>query len=59
MLGQVMRTTFRDWEKRKIVFDASFQVVCLFSFLGIVLSLLFLGTVAPVLDVGFTPTQLP
>jgi hypothetical protein len=59
MLGQLMRTTFREWKKQKVVFDSSFQVVCLFSFLGIVLSLLFLDIIAPPLGVGLTLTQLP
>jgi hypothetical protein len=59
MLGQVIRTTFRDGKKSKVVFDSSFQVVCLFSFLGIILSLVFLDAIAPAFDVGLTLTQLP
>jgi len=59
MLGQAMRASFRDWKKLTVVFDSSFQVVCLFSFIGIVLSLVFLDTIAPAFDVGGTLTQFP
>jgi hypothetical protein len=60
MLGQVLRTTVWDWKWVKAVFgDPSFEAVCLFSLLGIILSLLFVDTVAPAFDVDGTPTQLP
>jgi hypothetical protein len=58
MLGQVLRTTFPDRKRLAVVFDSSFEVVCLFSFTGIILSLIFLYTIAPAFDVGLTPTQL-
>ena len=52
-------TILQDWEKVEIEFDSSFEAVCLFSFTGIILSLVFLLTVVPALDAGLTLTQLP
>jgi len=47
-------TTFQDWSWRGAVRDPSFEAVCLFSTLGIILSLVFLLTIGPALDLGFT-----
>jgi hypothetical protein len=54
-----MRTTYPDRDRLQAVHDSSFQVVCLFSLFGIVLSLIFFGTIAPAFDGGWTSAQLP
>jgi hypothetical protein len=54
MPGPVLRTTFRDWNRRDVVSDRSFDAVCLFSALGVIFSLVFLLTVGPAFDLGFT-----
>jgi hypothetical protein len=35
-------TVYREWKRLEIVSDSSFQAVCLFSLLGLVLTMLFL-----------------
>jgi hypothetical protein len=50
-LAQPWRTALREWRRLDADFGSSFEAVCLFSFLGIVLTLLFLHTVAPVFDI--------
>lgn len=35
-------TVYREWKKLEVVSDPSFQAVCLFSLLGLVLTTLFL-----------------
>jgi hypothetical protein len=59
MHRQVLWIRLPRWTRTKDVIDSSFEVVCLFSALGMVLSLLFLATVVPALGDGWTPTQLP
>jgi hypothetical protein len=59
MLGQVLRTTVLGWKRLRAVFDSSFEVVCLFSALGIILSLVFHDVIAPAFDAAWTLSQLP
>jgi hypothetical protein len=54
MPGPVLRTTFQDWNRQHAASDPSFEVVCLFSALGIIFSLVFLLTIGPAFDLGFT-----
>jgi|GEM_PF-5802956 hypothetical protein len=54
MPGPVLRTTLQSWNRRDVASDPSFEAVCLFSALGIVFSLVFLLTIGPVFDLGFT-----
>jgi hypothetical protein len=54
MPGPVLRTTFQVRNRRDIVFDPSFEAVCLFSALGIIFSLIFLLTIGPMFDLGLT-----
>jgi hypothetical protein len=42
MLPFLLWTAVRDWMGPEIVFDSSFEAVCLFSSLGLILSLVFL-----------------
>ena len=42
LLQLVWYAAYRDWQQVKHVFDSSFEAVCLFSLLGLVLTLLFL-----------------
>ena len=53
MPGPVLPTTFQDWNWQDAVCDPSFEAVCLFSALGIILSLVFLLTIGPAFDLGF------
>jgi len=53
MLERPLRTNVWDWRWMKAS-DPSFAAVCLFSLLGIILSLVFIA-----LDVVLAPTQLP
>ena len=43
MLPHFLWTAFRDWMGPEIVFNSSFGAVCLFSALGLILSLVFLS----------------
>jgi hypothetical protein len=47
MLELVWRAAYRDWKKLDIGFDRSFEAVCLFSLLGLVLSAWFLMGTRP------------
>jgi hypothetical protein len=47
MLEQVWRAAYRDWKKLDVEFDRSFEAVCLFSLLGLVLSTWFLVGTSP------------
>ena len=44
MLELVWRAAYRDWKKLDAGFDRSFEAVCLFSLLGLVLSACYLRT---------------
>jgi hypothetical protein len=59
MLGQALRAIVLDRKRLRAVFDSSFEVVCLFSALGIILSLVFHDLIAPAFDAGWALTQLP
>jgi hypothetical protein len=52
MPGPVLRTTFQSWNRQAAAADPSFEAVCLFSALGIVVSLVFLLTNGPAFDPG-------
>ena len=52
MPGPVLRTTFQSWNREAAAADPSFEAVCLFSALGIVLSLVFLLMSGPPFDLG-------
>jgi hypothetical protein len=59
MFPQALWTKLPEWRRTKVEFDPSFEAVCLFSALGIVISLLLLATVVPALGDSWTLTQLP
>jgi hypothetical protein len=52
MADPVWWTAARDRTRRDAVFDQSFEAVCLFSALGIVLTLLFLLTFGEAFELG-------
>jgi hypothetical protein len=47
-----MPTTFQSWNREAAATDPSFEAVCLFSALGIVLSLVFLLANGPAFHLG-------
>jgi len=53
---QLSQASSQDWKRWDAVFDSSFDAVCLFSFLGVILSLVFLLTVVPAFDDGLILT---
>jgi hypothetical protein len=54
----VWRVSSRNWQ-RLAALDRSFEAVCLFSSLGIVLSLTFFSGTLSALDVGLMPGRAP
>jgi hypothetical protein len=58
MPGETSRTAAWDRKRTATVFDPSFEAVCLFSLLGLVISLLFIDHIGPEFDVGSTPTSV-
>jgi hypothetical protein len=58
MFALVWHVSSQNWQ-RLTALDRSFEAVCLFSSLGIVLSLAFFSATLPTLDVGLMPTRVP
>ncbi len=54
MLGPVLWTSFQHGSAREVVSDPSFEAVWVFSAIGIIFSLVFLLTIGPAFDCGFT-----
>ena len=42
MLELIWRAVYREWKRANLVFDSSFEAMCLFALLGLVLSCLLL-----------------
>jgi hypothetical protein len=59
MLEEVWREAVRDWRRLEAAGDRSFEAVCLFSSLGIILSLAFFSETFPVPDVGLMLAKIP
>jgi hypothetical protein len=55
MLEEVWREAVRDWRRIEAAGDRSFEAVCLFSSLGIILSLAFFSGTMPAPDLGLMP----
>ena len=58
MFGLVLHVSSRNWQWLTAG-DRSFEAVCLFSSLGIVLSLAFFSATLPALDIGLMPARAP
>jgi hypothetical protein len=58
MFAFVWHVSSRNWQKLAAL-DRSFEAVCLFSSLGIVLSLAFFSATLPALDIGLMPARAP
>ncbi len=62
MLELVWRAAYRDWQKIRVAYDSSFEVVVLFSLLGLVVTALYLtnGLFTPTLvNAGAVLQSLP
>jgi hypothetical protein len=57
-VSHVWRVSSRNWQ-RLATLDRSFEAVCLFSSLGIVLSLAFFSGTLPALDAGLMAARAP
>jgi hypothetical protein len=53
MLELIWRAVYREWKKADLTLDPSFEAMCLFALLGLVLSCLLLD-----LDVSLMPPSL-
>ena len=43
MLELIWRGTYREWQKIRVAYDPSFEAAVLFSFLGLILTALYLA----------------
>jgi hypothetical protein len=56
---ELLPASSQEWKRRDVAFDPSFNTVCLFSAVGLILSLLFLLVIEPSFELDLTLAQLP